>query len=120
MTTPKQQLTLSLRRAPVMLRVVIDASGNLDTLDQLDDVIRPGETAYVYMLTAPATSAMVDGRDPKTGKRWGGHRFIGRYELLAEQPDQATLADNAKWTEWCRFSMDRVTPEWCRGRTVMP
>lgn len=49
---PAGNKTLELRRAPVYLRVVIDADGNIDALDQLDD--RPKEderiTTGVWMM----------------------------------------------------------------------
>lgn len=111
----KQSITLAIRRAPVLLRVVYGPEG-IDTLDQLEDTIRPGETAYVYRLTEPAASAFVDGRDPKTGRRTGGHRYIGKYELLPNQPDQSILVDNEKWRAWCQTA---EMPEWAKG-AVMP
>ena len=50
---------LMLRRAPLFLRVTIDAAGGkVDALDQLDDDPQDGETVHVYR-QLPGTRSMV-------------------------------------------------------------
>jgi len=110
---------LNLRRTPVLLRVV-QAGNAFDALDQLDDTASPDETITVYQLTQAPGWCHIDGRDAKTGRRWGETRPIATYALLPEQPDDATLRDNAAWREWCRMNFDRLAPEWAKGRSVMP
>lgn len=92
---PAEGANLSLRRCPYFIRVVVDELGGVDALDQLDDTVRPGETAYVYVLRDVPTHAIACTR----GK---GCRslVIAEYRLHEEQPSQDTLRDNASWQEW--------------------
>lgn len=104
---PAAGVCLALRRAPLFLRVVQDKYANTDAgqrewdaLDKTTDVPRPGETVYAYRQISHYGTAMVDGRDPKTGRRWGTCTQIATYRFIEQQPDQAALRDNARWREW--------------------
>jgi len=92
---PAEGATLSLRRTPIFLRVVVDAKGVVDALDQLDDEIRPGETAFVYRIDEDGRRGFVCSRG-----KGGGCRRMATYRLHTEQADQATLSDNELWGEW--------------------
>ena len=92
---PAEGKQLSLSRAPYFLRVVIDLVGAVDALDQLDDTVRPGETAYVYQQAEIIASAIVCSRG-----RGCRHEYTATYRLYAEQPPQELLADSKAWGEW--------------------
>lgn len=90
---PAEGVKLSLGRAPMFLRVVIDPGGNVDALEELEDRVRDGETAHVYQLAG----------DYGTGfacMRGQGCRAIAAYRLYAKQPSQDLLRDNKAWREW--------------------
>lgn len=116
---PAKGQRLSLQRSPILLRVV-NVGDHWDALDQLDDQASSNETITVYVLAAAPGVCFIDGRDPKTGRRFGERRSMGTYKLLPEQPEDAILRDNALWREWCRVNHERLLPEWARGKTVMP
>ena len=92
---------VSIKRLPMFLRVTIDAAGKVDALDQLDDEPRADEKLFVYrMIPGSESHCFVDGRDPKTGKRWGRQESGARYRFVESQPDDETLRDKAKWGDW--------------------
>lgn len=112
---PASGTILQLQRTPVLLRAVQDQkSGEWDALDQLDDAAKPTEKIVVYVLVRQPTTAFVDG--VKGGRRCGWRMSIAEYFVLAEQPDDATMRDNAKWREWCGT---QPMPEWAKN-AVMP
>lgn len=97
---PAKGTTLFLRRAPHYLRVVQGpdgptAPGTIDALDQLDDTPRASETVTAYeMVGGPSHMHVNRGR---LGCAW--YRG-GEYRMVAEQPDDATLRDAARWRAW--------------------
>lgn len=97
---PAKGVTLSLSRAPVFLRVVL-ANGKWDALDQLSDTPRPEEAIFVYRRKTDPITAHIDGRDPKTGKRFANWMSIADYLFHHTQPDDKTLRDTAAWQAWC-------------------
>ncbi|HXJ41722.1 MAG TPA: hypothetical protein VNH18_20770, partial [Bryobacteraceae bacterium] len=120
--------SLNLQRCPILLRVTSKPKPNarcgtgnaglqFDALDQLGDTALPEETIYVYILHKKEGSAFVDGRDPKTGKRFGYVAQVGVYRFYEDRPDDEggdkgfpgavqppdeVMRDNAKWMEWCK------------------
>ena len=92
---PANGSKLSLERAPMFLRVVIDQAGGIDALDQLYDTMREGETAHVYELASTVQNVIACTRGH-------GCRFmaIAEYRLYAKQPSQELLRDNKAWREW--------------------
>ena len=94
---PAEGTSLSLRRAPVFLRVVIDADKTVDALDQFDDQAKPSETIYVYRRVEYTGQAFV-----RTRGRGGGCRreAIAKYRLNDVQPNNEVLRDNDWWREW--------------------
>lgn len=92
---PAAGTSLVLCRAPIFLRVVIDAAGNVDALDQLDDVMRPDEVAHVYRLDDDMGVAFACTRGKGCGRL-----AIATYRLYARQPGQELLRDNQAWQTW--------------------
>lgn len=89
---PAQGTRLSLRTAPHFLRVVIDAHGDVDALDQPEDELADDETVYVYVLQA--------GTWGQVFVRPGGRYEHGTYRYLPlEQAGE--LATRADWVAWC-------------------
>lgn len=97
---PADGSRLSLSRAPYFLRIVEDAHGKIDALDQLDDEPFDGDKISVYVLHCNRGGAFVDGRD-KTGKRFGRFEVMADYVLYCNQPQDSEIRDNAKWQSWC-------------------
>ena len=87
---------LTLGRVPQFLRVVIDQAGGVDALDQLDDTIRDGETAYVYHREGEVSEVLVCSRGPSRCRR----ETWAEYRVYPEQPDQAVLRENEEWQTW--------------------
>lgn len=113
---PCKRAILHLQRTPIMLRVTMvfhhgngertgfgewDGQPTFDALDQLDDVPKPEEKIFVYRLKDHSGVRFVDGRDKKTGKRWGRSERIATYALYPTQPGDEILRDTAKWQQWC-------------------
>jgi hypothetical protein len=97
---PAKGQTLMLKRAPIFLRVVQDNAGKFDALDQPKDTPRPGEKLYAYRIREKPGSCHMSMRGA-TGQRTGGFYTIASYELVEEQPDQATMANADHWGAWC-------------------
>lgn len=98
---PAAGAKLSLGRSPYFLRVVRKPGGEWDALDQLDDTPEPNEEIHVYRCVSEPITAHFDGRDPKTGKRYGRWMSIANYSLHTEQPDDETARYRPAWQEWC-------------------
>lgn len=98
---PVQGKTLILRRAPQLLRVVVDSSGSVDALDQLDDAPKPDESITVYRLDQASLCryhVMTRGYG-KDGARNGWY-MSAVYRLASDQPDDVTVRNRAAWQEW--------------------
>lgn len=81
-----------LTRAPMFLRVTEDR-GKFDALNQLEDTARSTEKLYAYEMVGTPGRAFIDGKV-------SGCFCIADYKLCSIQPDDATLRDNAQWTDW--------------------
>ena len=108
---PAKGQALTLRRAPIMLRVVCKG-GVWDALDQLEDKVRPGEEVHVYRLTGPANWMHMRCAKPSQG----GMFFYGGYALSPFAPAEEVLRDNKLWSEWCNSSWEQLCPDWARGK----
>lgn len=88
--------SLSIRRAPYLLRVVVDReTGALDALDLIADRPSPTEDIHVYRLAAPPQTAHVCGR----GAGASGWFEFGIYHHVPDAPVDA-LRDTAAWQRW--------------------
>ncbi len=93
---PAEGARLNLRRAPIFLRVVLDASGEIDALDQLDDEPRPTEAIHVYSRTGPPSRGIACTRGH------GCHPFVvAEYRYWQGQPSEDVLRNTEKWQAWC-------------------
>ncbi len=109
---PAEGVQLMLCRAPVFLRVCVNA-GAVDCLDMLDDEPAEGETLYAYGRQGQATSMCIDYADRKTRKRKSKWLLAAEYRLVKEQPPAATMADSGLWKQWC-------IDQWGRGGKAGP
>lgn len=100
---PAAGVTLSLSRAPLLLRVVQTKAGQWDALDQLDDTPRFGETIHVYQ------QASFDGRVHlcRSGKG-SGWFVIASYRLFPRPPADHEIRTTAAWRAW---TTAQVTPD---------
>lgn len=82
------------RRAPVYLRAVINATGEMDALDQVDDKPADDESIYVYER---------DGEAGTVHLYYGGNKgawyATGRYHYLPDVIGD-NARDNAAWQSW--------------------
>jgi hypothetical protein len=99
---------LSLGRSPYFLRVCRTSAGKWDALDQLDDTPKPTEEIHVYRRATTPMTMHVDGRDPKTGKRFGRWTSIADYVLHDEQPDDPTARNPDAWPQWCAQQAKKI------------
>lgn len=96
---PANRVCLGLRRAPAILRVVVNPqTKDIDALDQLSDSPEAGETIHVYKL-----------RDGKAGRvhlcyrgrnrSQSGWYATGDYDFVETPPDDK-VRDPARWAEY--------------------
>jgi hypothetical protein len=116
---PAHGQSFTLLRAPVLLRVVSKqhtyADGRVytkwDALDLFSDVAVADEAIHLYESVGIPQFVHLDGRDRKTGKRWGRTEYHGEYRLFTDPPADDVLRDNVKWVEWCESVKERVMAE---------
>jgi hypothetical protein len=94
------QTGIWVNRAPLFLRVVCNAAGEWDALDQVLDTLRPGEAVHAYRRVGGPMRVHVDAQRGK-GRRSGWFAWA-KYRLVEPQPALETMADNAAWQAWCR------------------
>lgn len=107
---PAKGITLTLERAPLLLRVVTTPTGLIDALDQHHDSPRTGETVTVYLAASAPLLCFVDGTRPD-GKRWGKAIRSCRYAVYSQQPPPEDSADNARWAAWCCRQQEHARQE---------
>lgn len=95
---PAQGQRLMLRRAPIFLRVT--SFTVWDALDQPEDTPEPSENLFAYVLAGEPGHCHISTRG-KDGRRGGGFYPIAEYRYVEQQPDDATMRDNAAWRKWC-------------------
>ena len=89
---------LWLKSAPLFLRVVQNADGEWDALDQPSDMPVLDETISVYRRKGEPN--LVHVLRLVNGRRSGGWHQAAQYELDALQPADAVMRDNAAWRTW--------------------
>lgn len=108
---PAAGQVLSIRRAPVLLRVVQNRiSKKWDALDQPDDEAKSTEDVYLYICQGKPLMMHISMR-PRSGSGW---HAMAEYRILADQPAEAILRDNKRYGEWCTTNYERIAPEWYR------
>lgn len=118
---PAAGQTLSLRRAPILLRVVVRRrlkKGMLfpvtystwDALDDPSDEPKPDEQIYVYRL-ASVPSRMFIRACGKGKKALGGAWPMAEYTFLAEQPDERHTREKAAWFAWADWQGPAIQRE---------
>lgn len=92
---PAKGKTLSLRNAPLYLRVT-EENGKFDALDASDDTPRSGERIYAYRRRVYHGTAHIRMSGPGSG-----FYPICEYELCANQPTDGEARDKQNWIKWC-------------------
>ena len=96
---PAEGQTLSLKRAPIFLRVVKEdlQSGKWDALDQLDDEPTAGEKIYAYINNEFKPGWVHLNR----GHGRSGFYPIASYKFIDPQPADAEMRTTSAWAAWC-------------------
>ncbi len=97
---PARGQTLAIARTPVFLRLVQNAGGEWDALDQPDDQPTLDESLHAYQIDGEPMRGFWDGKG-KDGRRTGGPFVLVSYRHVTDQPDQATMRDPTRWQAWC-------------------
>ena len=101
---PAAGVTLSLRRAPVLLRVVRATTGSAvtwDALDQEDDQPKRNEQIFLYRNTGELTGfCLIDYQDGQ-GRRRGTHSAIAQYRFVPRQPIDRRMRTRDAWLAYC-------------------
>jgi hypothetical protein len=102
---PAKGQHLSLRRAPVFLRVVKEdlQSGKWDALDQLSDEPSAGEKLFAYVV-----SGEVGWCHLNRGRGGSGFYPIASYKFIEPQPSDAEMRTTAAWHSWCVKNDPRI------------
>lgn len=110
---PANGVVLPLQRVPILLRVVRanGSSDKWDALDQLNDEPGSDESIYLYLVDGQPQWIHVDGRDAKTGRRWGRTCYYGSYQYVTDQPADAEMRTNEAWRRWCEANKGRFIAE---------
>lgn len=95
---PAAGKTLFLRRAPVLLRVVMTARGAVDALDQIDDEARPTEKIYVYRRIGQPRRYHIKMTRPAES----GFVVDAEYGYLNDQPQDSQVRKNDAWQVWAQ------------------
>lgn len=110
---PAEGVELELQRAPMFIRVVVDAcaqqqldgtlpDGAVDALDLLGDFPRAGEQLHVYEIVWSHGAMHWHGRTPG-GRRTSGVSVAAQYRHRDDvDAGELQLGDNARWRDWAR------------------
>lgn len=110
---PAKGRTLSLRRAPWLLRVVRSKAGEWDALDQLDDTPKRGETIHVYRRVTEVNRYHLKA----SGKMKAASGFYegAAYKALPIQPKPEEVWETEAWRTWCTTKGKKVLAALQRG-----
>lgn len=115
---PAIGISLQHRRAPILLRVVLNAAGKWDVLDQPADAPSPDEKIFVYRLTERATQYHLCVRGKNRAA--AGWYQDGNYQLLVPQPADADMRTNEAWISWCNMNKANLMPSWAKTEAQRP
>lgn len=105
---PAGGVTLMLRRAPLLLRVVFSReTGQWDALDQLGDTPGAGEEVHVYYREGEPTVGFIDYAG-KGGRREGGRFVMAHFRHWPTPPADEYLRDTDLWRQWARQQAGRA------------
>lgn len=110
---PAANVTLSLARVPIALRVVERGDGSarsFDALDRLDDSPKPDETIHVYVLVGQPGWMHMDGRD-RNGRRFSRTVQTGTYRFF-ETPRDEDVREAGAWRDWVEANRTRLLEAW--------
>lgn len=93
---PANGTTLMLKRAPLFLRVVRNARGDVDALDQLDDEPQPDEQIIVYRREGEVGNVHIH-----SARGRGGWYTTAQYRAVDQQPEDADVRETQPWRNWC-------------------
>ncbi len=94
--------SLSLRRSPLFLRVVINSRGAIDALDLLTDTPGRSETIHVYLRRGKPMRGFIDG------KGISGPFTLASYALHERQPLDEQARDPEAWKAWATAEQARL------------
>lgn len=103
---PAKGQHLMLKRKVRFLRVVEGiggVGGKWDALDMPDDVPAQSEKLYAYEAVGNGGMCHIN----RGGGR-GGFYSMQDYKFIEDQPDDATMRDNAKWVAWVEARAERL------------
>jgi hypothetical protein len=105
---PAQGASLSLNRAPIWLRVVIAADGNVDALDQLDEEPRLDERVEVYRIARGPMRGFACGRGAG-----GSSSFLSAAYRHVPQPPEVLdeIRETGGWRDWVQDTVEREQKE---------
>lgn len=107
---PAAGMTFQLRRAPLFLRVVHTAAGELAALDMLGDQPAAEELISVYKREGPRTVVHIDfARGRK--RNCSGWYVVATYRHLDAQPAEEVLRHTAAWQGWCLDQFRAAGPD---------
>lgn len=89
------------KRAPDYLRAVIDANGDIDCLDQIEDTPKSTESVYVYKRIGLAGTIHIHAT------KGSGWYAMGTYNFLHDV-DGEKLRDNQAWQIWAIAQLRRA------------
>jgi hypothetical protein len=104
---PAEGVTLQLRRAPLLLRVVQSQAGAWDALDQLVDEPKARETICVYYRASGIRSYFSCSRSHRSQS---GLFLTADYRHFEHQPADDVMRDTAAWQRWA--AENAATIEW--------
>lgn len=100
-------LLLQRRPMPFQLRVTMrpgpDHKDVFDALDQTQDEAAPNETLFAYELVRNDGWCHMN-----FGGGRGGFYAMATYRYIPDQPDDATMRDNAAWAKWATERGTRI------------
>lgn len=97
---------LTLQRAPIFLRLVVDATGTVDALDQPDDSPKPDEKIYTFVRVGDFGTVHVDRT--VEGRRVGEWYKSAEYTCHSEQPPDEVMRDTGRWQEWTKAAYEKM------------
>jgi hypothetical protein len=107
---PADGVTLMLRRASLLLRVVYsDTKDEFDALDWITDSPQWHEGVYVYRRIGEPMVMMIDYCDRRG--RHGQRVASAEYEFLPAQPAEQYLRRPDAWQSWCRRAAARLAQQ---------